>query len=369
MENQRRFLQLGQRRKDKLRQVLEHQYGEEKILIIEKAMANVDQLFDQGLSFTEILHQLQNKINQETSNSPQKFPAENRASVYNQQQRVYNDERKIHNDYPPINKSYFNHQQNQELASNNSFVLPRGRNNFDKQSSERSLSEWDEYDEMRSRFELEFKGVSKNFEEIQKKIVPAVSPFEYKAKQDELKALEAMKIGQAFYKEKEIYDKMHHKQVLTENREALLKQMREKQEMMNKQMEEDKIYGMSLAERKKRGELNQMYDKMRNREKQREYYVALKNQVDNKEIEKKKFDALKEELRKVHMSNPEIGIRNLNPIVKDISQVNNHYSPIKGINDSFRYNPASNYSFSTERSATPGRSGYLAHYGSHVLHN
>lgn len=175
-----------------------------------------------------------------------------------------------------------------------------------------------------------------------------------------------MKLGQAYYREKEISDKVHLKQTLQENRDALLRQMKERQDLISKEQEQDKIYGLSLAERKRRAEMHEIQDRLRSKEKQKDYHIALKSQIEVKLSERQQFDRIKEEFKKLNISSQDISQKSPYPMIKE---PRSKFSPNYRAASENKYGQPMNYSLPSERNVTPGRDKFLAHYGSNILHN
>lgn len=141
MEAHRRIQQLSLRRKEKLKQILESQLSpdvslKQKLLIINQALINVDDLFDQGMSFSQVIQELRFRIDRELSTTARKIESDSKLSHHQQQFQTLNNQRRNYNDQYNVNKSSANIQRT-ENQNYNSFISAKNINH----GSEKSLSE------------------------------------------------------------------------------------------------------------------------------------------------------------------------------------------------------------------------------------
>ncbi|CAG9335921.1 unnamed protein product [Blepharisma stoltei] len=246
----------------------------------------------------------------------------------------------------------------------------------DKQYINNAFSHWDDYEERRQRFLSEYDEFSHKFYEMQRKMQP-VSPMEIKSKEDEIRALEFQKAQADYQRRKEYEEKINQMNSYKENQEAIKRQIKEKQEINKKIINEDQNYAFSLAERQRRLDLFVNQEKQRNRLKQQQYSELISYQIQEKQSDKKRLHKMNEDERKINRRDLEayqLGSHQIYAKVPGYSltptNISQSHTPVRRKSDlsSKLYNPNMNNSFSSGRS-TPNRSGYLAYYGNNILQN
>lgn len=244
---------------------------------------------------------------------------------------------------------------------------------IDKQYINNSFSHWDEYEDRRQRFLNEYKDFSDKFYEIQKQAKPN-PPLEFKSKEDELRALEYQNAQAEYLRRKEYEEKISQMRSYKDNSQALLHQIKEKQEHLIKARENDKIYAQNIAERQRRLESFVNEERLRNRAKQRQYSQNITEQIQEKRNDLRNLWKMNEDEKKINRKDIEsfmLGSPQLYAKIPGTSMTptsNMSYSPTpargKGNLSQLLHNPQ-NTSYMSGRS-TPTR---FANYSSNILQN
>lgn len=152
-----------------------------------------------------------------------------------------------------------------------------------------SKNPWKIYDELRMKFEIDYRALNKSVENIQKQIIPILPSFKEKAMQDELKYLEALKKSEEFRTRHNNIVKDDRIKLGKEYRNSLLQQIKEKNEIIQKHREDDKVFKDILTERKVQAEVFDFKKRARYGERKADYVNSLKDQISTRDMERKKL--------------------------------------------------------------------------------
>ncbi|CAG9326226.1 unnamed protein product [Blepharisma stoltei] len=250
MSQDKRINIFNYRRKERLRKVILSEIGEDtlspnQISILDFEIQNSDDLFDKGMTFNEAAEDIKSKILVQVSEITSGFSTPQSKTEWLEQE------------YTPV------HQEESIINE-----IP-------------SLNNPSDYLKIRERFFDEFKEMENRFENTKKRSIERTSMLE-KSKIDEEKARVIQKELEEYERLKSYYNEFNKKVVKEDVRDALDKQIREKQIMIEKVLNEESKIRESLIEWDKLAKMSEDENKIRNRSNQRILFDKLENQIKEK---------------------------------------------------------------------------------------